>query len=108
MERKKGTCSVCGCTEHPFDDDLPSGTGYFISQWPEARKDFRRVFGTDIVPFYDGPTTVAFCRICIDIAAFDEWLHRRFGDYEDRGLSMRDVVIENYGIEGDKLLDKLI
>jgi hypothetical protein len=81
---------------------------YFIGQWAQARKDFERHFKVSIGTFYDGETTVVFQKICIDIFKFDEWLHARHGDYEDRGLSMEEIVIEKYGNEANELINDLI
>jgi hypothetical protein len=82
--------------------------GYPFYQRDKARNDFRRVFSMEIAPFYDSQATVLFNKVCINPFRFDDWLHRRFGDYEERGLSMREFVIEKYGIKGVELLCKLI
>ena len=48
-------------------------------------------------------------RIVINPYAFDDYLHERYGNYEnERGMSMEEVVRENYGEEGVKLIHKLI
>jgi hypothetical protein len=81
---------------------------YKISELGHAREDFRHVFNMDIKRFLDNPMTAWAGHLSIDFIAFDDYLHKLHGDYEDRGLSMRDVVIENYGAEADEILDKLI
>jgi hypothetical protein len=82
--------------------------GYRTWEWSKAGKDFREVFKINIEPFFDGLMTVVFRKIKIDAFLFDDYLHRVYGEYEDRGLSMEDVVRENYGEEGIKLLKKLL
>jgi hypothetical protein len=81
---------------------------YQIGQWASARRDFENVFKTTISPFYDGLATIVFQAIKIDILLFDEWLHKMYGDYEDEGKSMQDIVIEHYGYKADELINELL
>ncbi|MDR2385835.1 MAG: hypothetical protein LBD80_09310 [Tannerella sp.] len=82
--------------------------GYYIGQWNQAGQDFQRVFQTSIAPFYDGMTSLVFCKICINILVFDDYLQKLYGDYTERGMSMQDIVIEKYGREANELLEKLL
>ena len=81
---------------------------YKIGEWKNLKNDFREIFHIEFAEFYDGFLTVLFRKVCIDFFKFDDWLHAKYGIYEDDGKSMQDVIIEHYGIEGDKLIDKLI
>lgn len=36
-------------------------------------------------------------RVTIDIIALDDKLHQMFGNYEEQGKSMKDIITENYG-----------
>ncbi len=33
----------------------------------------------------------------LNITAFDDWLHKKHGDYEDEGLSMSNLIEDQYG-----------
>jgi hypothetical protein len=46
--------------------------------------------------------------IRIDIFAFDDWLHREHGDYEDQGMSMREVIEKHYGKEAAEFVKQAI
>lgn len=55
-------------------------------------KDFNSVINYSTSELLNRPT--------IDILAFDDLLTERHGDYcEERGLSMNDIIILNYGRE---------
>ena len=81
---------------------------YKIGEWGKAGNDFRTVFKVNITPFYDGLLTLACQHICIDPFKFDDYLHMVYGEYEEQGKSMQDVIIENYGQKGEQLFEKLI
>jgi hypothetical protein len=81
---------------------------YKTSESVQARTDFERCFHTSIRDFYDGFTTVLFQKICIDPLLFDDYLHQKYGTYEDRGLSMQGFIREQYGEEACEVLDQLI
>jgi hypothetical protein len=82
--------------------------GYLVSQAGKVRHDFYRIFNRDFAPFYDCLMSAAFGRIWMDLVAFDDFLQEQFGDYTERGLSMKDLIIEKYGQEGFELINKLI
>ncbi len=81
---------------------------YKIGDWGLARQDFQAAFGVSIQPFYDGFATLISKKICIDLFKFDDFLHRQFGDYEDRGLSMYELVYAEFGEQASILLGVLI
>ncbi|MDR2650852.1 MAG: hypothetical protein LBC68_00860 [Prevotellaceae bacterium] len=81
---------------------------YRISEIRKARTDFAAVFNVPLGWFYDGLTTVCMGRICIDITKFDDYIHKLYGDYEDRGLSLEELIIEKYGSMAANILDKLL
>lgn len=35
----------------------------------------------------------------LDIIKFDDWLHEQYGQYENKGLSMQDLIRKEYGEE---------
>ena len=44
----------------------------------------------------------------VDLIKFDDILHRKFGDYEGQGLSMKDIIKREYGDAGINLIEQLI
>jgi hypothetical protein len=80
---------------------------YKFSELNKLGDKFQRVFGIGFKPFYDGLMSVASKQLCIDILKFDEWLHKKHGDYEDAGQSMDDCIREHYGEEGVKLINDI-
>ena len=81
---------------------------YKITEIGKLNDEFKRVFGIGFKPFYDGLMSVASKQLCIDILKFDEWLHKKHGNYEDAGQSMDDCIREHYGDEGAKLINEVI
>jgi len=81
---------------------------YKIGEWVRARNDFQNAFGISIQPFYDGLMTMLFESITIDILKFDDFLHQKHGNYEDKGKSMNDIVIEHYGENALDVLKRLL
>ena len=79
---------------------------YTFSQTHQLDDEFRKVFGVGFKQFYDGLLSVLSKHLCIDILEFDEWLHKKHGNYEDSGKSMNDIVRYHYGEKGVKLLNK--
>lgn len=78
------------------------------SDWSKLRRDFIKTFHMSIVDIYDPFMSWIMQKFQIDIVKFDDKLHRKFGDYEEDGLSMRDIVKKNYGDAGLKLIEQLI
>jgi len=81
---------------------------YKFSELNKLGDKFMAVFGIGFKPFYDGLMSVASKQLCIDIMKFDEWLHKKHGNYEDAGQSMDDCIREHYGDEGAKLINEVI
>jgi vacuolar-type H+-ATPase subunit C/Vma6 len=63
----------------------------------EAHKLFHDVLGISLNSFLDGMMMALMKKPIIDIGRFDDWLHEKFGEYEDAGMSMSDVLENNYG-----------
>lgn len=57
---------------------------------------------------HDKLMSVVFRLVIIGIFAFDDWLHEKYGNYEEEGKSMRDIVTEHYGEKGMKMILNLI
>ena len=67
------------------------------TDWAVLKKDFQQLFEMSFEVFYDGLISWVSGKYCIDVVRFDDALHSRFGPYERRGLSMRDLVLEKFG-----------
>ena len=76
--------------------------------WAKVRQDFNNTFHTTIVDVYDPLMSFALGKFQIDIIRLDDVLHRKFGEYEDEGLSMKDVILREYGLSGLTLIEQLI
>lgn len=80
---------------------------YKISEYSNAKHLFTNYFDLRISDFYEKLLSIGFQRITIDVVKFDNWLHIKHGDYESKGLSLKDVIISNYGIEAYNFIDAL-
>jgi len=61
---------------------------------PDVHRIFRERF--DCKPPLDGMMMMLLKRPAIDPYRFDEILHRKHGNYEDRNMSMKDVLEKEY------------
>lgn len=48
-------------------------------------------------PKLDNIASILYHRPVLDIFGFDVFLHSKYGEYEEHGKSMSDVILENYG-----------
>lgn len=69
---------------------------------------FSRILEMSLAACLDTWLSLASGRVVVDVLFIDEKLHDRFGDYENRGLSMEELVRDKYGDEAVKLLNELI
>ena len=81
---------------------------YKFSETHKLNDKFYSIFGVSFKPFYDGLMSVVSKHLCIDIMKFDDWLHEKYGNYEDNGKSMDDLIREKYGEKGVNLINELI
>lgn len=56
----------------------------------------------------DTLTSFVAGRVVVDVIHIDSILHSRFGNYEDKGLSMNDMLKEQYGEAAVQLINELI
>lgn len=68
---------------------------------PELRCGFKE-------RFIDNLLTAILGRWIIDIERFDKYLHELYGNYENKGLSMRDLIESEMGINALKLIENLL
>ena len=78
------------------------------SDWHRAYTDFYNSFGISIKIFYDGFATMIFKRVQIDPFKFDEFLHKKYGEYEKENKSMGDIIVEKYGKYALKVFEMLL
>lgn len=78
------------------------------NDWSKLRRDFIEKFHMSIVDIYDPFMSWIMQKFQIDIVKFDDKLHRKLGDYEEKGLSMRDIIKKTYGDKGVKLIEQLL
>lgn len=74
----------------------------------EVRVRFNTLFGVEFRTFYDGILTIAFGALKIDILKFDDHLHEKHGQYEEKGMSMAELITKEYSTEARKLIQELI
>lgn len=61
----------------------------------ELGNKFYKYFG--IKPKLDNNMTILLNKPVLDMFEFDNFLHTKYGDYENEGLSMYDIIKNNYG-----------
>jgi hypothetical protein len=75
---------------------------------PEAHKLFKEYFPLRFVDFIDSELTVIFGKPKINIGNFDDWLHKRYGDYENDCLCIKELPVKNYGEGAMKFIAALL
>ena len=89
---------------HPAGHPYPGTPG----QREQLRRRFQQLLEMSLSDCIDTLISFAAGRVVVDIIHIDSILHSRFGDYENRGLSMNDIVKEEYGEAAVQLLNELI
>ena len=81
-------------------------------KWPSdlwmVKEDFQKHFGLSIIDYIDNVLSWVTGRCVLDIIRFDDLIHNRHGNYEELGMSLNDLIVENYGEESVLFLEKLI
>ena len=78
------------------------------SDWSSLKIDFSQQFGIPVGDLYDPLMSWLQGRFVIDVFKLDEMLHSKYGSYEERGLSMRDLIASEYGSDACELIESLI
>jgi len=68
---------------------------------------FRDTFDLDFRLYADAFIYVTTGVLTLDIFKFDEWLHEKFGDYENEGDSLLSILVKHYGQEVADYVHKL-
>lgn len=75
----------------------------------EFSKQFEQQFKMHLRPeWIDNLLTMirADRSISFDTLAFDDYLHQQYGNYEDTGKSMANIIAEKYGPAATKLIEE--
>ena len=74
----------------------------------ELDKKFNTAFGggTHINYFLD--CLVGMGIFSFDVMKFDVWFKRQFGDYEGKGISLKEAIREKFGGNVVKIIERLI
>lgn len=83
-------------------------TVYKLTEKNEASREFGRLFGLPLGDFYDPIVSIWTLKVCIDIVKLDERMHQEWGDYEEKGQSLFDCILEHYGEDAAILIGKLL
>lgn len=78
------------------------------SEWHQLGKDFSSLFLMPFGGFYDPLMSWLMGRFVIDIQKLDDSLHSLFGDYEDLGMSMQEIIKLKYGSRAAEFIEALI
>jgi len=73
---------------------------------PEVHKIFRQYFNCK--PPLDGLLMMVFKRPIINLSKFDEIFHEKHGNYEERNMSMGDVLKKEYPADIAEFIEWLI
>lgn len=74
----------------------------------KAADGFEGMFGIRFSKVHDKLMSVVFRLVITDIFAFDDRLREKYGNHEEEGKSMRDIVTEHHGEKGMKMILNLI
>lgn len=69
---------------------------------------FRHFCIKDAGRFIDQTLLMATGQCTLDVIAFDDYLHAKYGDYEERGLSMSEVIREKFGLDASLWAERAI
>lgn len=70
-------------------------------EWSKGKVFYE--IGLNPKDFYDGQMTVAMKKPIFDMYKFDDYLHSRFGNYEEQGKSMECIIHENFPEQEERL-----
>jgi len=79
-----------------------------MESYPKVAQQFREFFHADLHPLLDARLSHLRETPILDLYRFDDFLQGRFGDYEEQGYSMQELIQERYGAEAAYLVQALI
>ena len=71
----------------------------------EIGKLMKKFFGCLPYEFLDKILFSCTGQYWLDVLAFDDFLHKKFGDYDVNGMSMSECIQKEYGDEALALID---
>lgn len=74
-----------------------------MSGWDWSKGYVLKMMGLEPCEYVDTMLSLAMKRPMFDIWKFDDYLHGRFGNYEEQGKSMRDILREHYPRYAEKI-----
>jgi hypothetical protein len=69
---------------------------------------FKETFDLPFNKYLDTLMSAQTGKPMLDIFKFDEWLHEKYGNYEESGHSMLTILIEKYGQEAADRIRELV
>ena len=78
-----------------------------FNEFKKVNEDFKRIFGVTSIGFLDSVFALGGI-FTIDIVKFDDFLHKKYGEYESEGMSMEEVIYKHYDMEGVNLIKRYI
>jgi len=89
------------------DITKPQSNGFKECDAQQLQVEFKEIFGVDFQHFYDPNGLTIDGKIWIDVVKFNEYLDDFYeGLREDK--SMFDLILEEYGVNAVKLIEKLL
>lgn len=82
--------------------------GFYPHEAGKVNEKFLRLFGVPFMKYYDGFMTATTGKLWVDVVKFDDYLHERFGQYEDDGKSMCEIITKKFGAEAEKFFLQLL
>lgn len=91
---------------------MEKGKIYRYNQVHNVAKEFEKYFHERFEKFFSKEMRLLSCfsnQVLIDVLAFDDYLHEKWGDYEtEHGWSMKQCIKEHYGKDAAKFFESLI
>lgn len=79
-----------------------------FEDYAEIADRFSIMFGIRLGNFIDNMRSAVEGRVVINLFKFDEWLHKKHGNYDMDELSMQDIIIKYYGNEANEIVKRFI
>lgn len=79
-----------------------------FKDYARVAEKFGLIFGIRLGNFIDNMRSAVEGRAVIDLFKFDDWLHKKHGNYDMCKLSMQDIIIKYYGNEANEMVKRFI
>lgn len=76
--------------------------------FPDFCKGMKQHFGIRDANKYLDPITLRYPAVSLNILVFDDWLHEKFGMYEDQGKSMDNIITEKFSADASNFVRRCI